>query len=165
MYQEKNGDVKLILKYTQRTHIKMKESKISYPKVFLFSFFFFGLFVFSRAMPTAHGGSQARGLFGAVSHQPMPEPQQLGIWAASAAYTTAHGNVWSLIHWARPGIKPTISWFLLGLLTTWAMTGTPQSLSLWHEKETEDSGCFPFSSPLIACRSLERRLIPAKIMW
>ena len=30
-------------------------------------FFFFGLFVFSRAAPMAHGSSQARGLFGAVA--------------------------------------------------------------------------------------------------
>ena len=29
--------------------------------------FFFGLFAFSRATPMAHGGSQARGLIGAVA--------------------------------------------------------------------------------------------------
>ena len=33
---------------------------------FLF-FFFFGLFVFSRAAPMAHGGSQARGRIGATA--------------------------------------------------------------------------------------------------
>ena len=30
-------------------------------------FFFFFLFAFSRAIPVAYGGSQARGLFGAVA--------------------------------------------------------------------------------------------------
>jgi len=34
--------------------------------LFLF-FFFFCLFAFSRAAPTAYGGSQARGLIGAVA--------------------------------------------------------------------------------------------------
>ena len=32
------------------------------------------------------------------------------IRAASATYTTAHGNAGSLTHWAKPGIKPTTSW-------------------------------------------------------
>ena len=31
----------------------------------------------------------------------------------SAAYTTAHGNVRSLTHRARPGIEPATSWFLV----------------------------------------------------
>ena len=46
----------------------------------------------SWAAPAAYGGSQARG------HQPTPEPQQCGIRAASATYTTAHGNTGSLTH-------------------------------------------------------------------
>ena len=33
----------------------------------LIAFFFFFLFAFSRAAPTAYGGSQARGLIGAVA--------------------------------------------------------------------------------------------------
>ena len=32
------------------------------------------------------------------SHQPMPKPQQHGIRAESATYTTAHGNAGSLTH-------------------------------------------------------------------
>ena len=39
-------------------------------------FFFFGLFAFSKATPTAYGGSQPRGLIGAVAAKPTPEPQQ-----------------------------------------------------------------------------------------
>ena len=43
----------------------------------------------------------------------MPEPRQLRIWAASASYTTAHGNAGSLTHWIRTGIKPASSWILV----------------------------------------------------
>ena len=35
----------------------------------------------------------------------------------SATYTTAHGNAWSLTHWARPGIEPETSWFLVRFIT------------------------------------------------
>ena len=59
------------------------------------------------------------------SHQPMPQPQQCRIWDTSGTYTTAHNNVGSLTHWVRPGIKPTSSWMLVGLVNCWAMTGTP----------------------------------------
>jgi len=55
----------------------------------------------------------------------MPEPQQRGIRAMSATHTIAHGNAGSLIHWARPGIEPTTSWFLVGFANHWAMMGTP----------------------------------------
>ena len=49
---------------------------------------FFCLFVcLLRAAPAAYGGSQAR-----------PEPQQCGIRAASATYTTVHGNTGFLTH-------------------------------------------------------------------
>ena len=33
------------------------------------------------------------------------------------AYTAAHGNAKSLTHWARPGIEPTTSWFLVGFVS------------------------------------------------
>ena len=60
----------------------------------------------------AYGGSQARGRIGAVQ-------------AASATYTTAHGNAGSLTHLARPGIKPATSWFLVGFINHCATMGTP----------------------------------------
>ena len=47
--------------------------------------------------------------------QPTPQPLQRRIRATSAIYTTAHGNAGSLTHWARPGIEPASSWFLVGL--------------------------------------------------
>ena len=68
-----------------------------YTWVHLF-FFFFCLFAFSRAAPMAYGGSQTRGLIRAVAAGLQPEPQQHGIPAASATYTTAHNNAKSLTH-------------------------------------------------------------------
>ena len=47
---------------------------------------------------------------------PTAKPQQLGIQVASATYTTAHNNAWSLTHWERPGIESTSSWIQSGLL-------------------------------------------------
>ena len=90
------------------------------------SVFFFCLFAFSRATPMAYGDSQARGPIGAVA-----EPQQRGIQATSATYTTAHGNARSLTHWARPGIEPTTSWFLVRFVSHWATTGTPTTNISW----------------------------------
>ena len=82
--------------------------------VFLFFgvFFVFFFFLFSLATPVAYRGSQARSNQ-SYSHQPMPEPQQHGIRAASATYTTAHGNAGFLTHWARPGMEPTSSRMLI----------------------------------------------------
>ena len=54
----------------------------------------------------------------------MPQSQQVGIQAASPTYTTAHGNAGSLTPWARPGIEPTSSWFLVRFVNHWTMKGT-----------------------------------------
>ena len=35
----------------------------------------------------------------------------------SMTYTTAHNNMGSLTHCARPGIKPASSWLLVGFIT------------------------------------------------
>ena len=76
------------------------------------------VFCLFRAMPMAYGGSQARGLIITVACWPTPQPQQCQSWAASATYTTAHGNDGSLTHWVRPGIEPATSWFLVGFVST-----------------------------------------------
>ena len=68
---------------------------------------------------------------GVQSVWPLPEPQQCQIWAASATYTTAHGHARSLTHWARPGIEPATSWFLVGFVNHWATTGIPIT-TLWR---------------------------------
>ena len=88
-------------------------------------FFFFLYFAISRATPAAYGGSQARGLIGAVATGPCHSHGNMGIQAVSTTYTTAHGNTRSLTHWVRPGIEPTTSWFLVGFVNHWATTGTP----------------------------------------
>ena len=48
----------------------------------------------------------------------MPQPQQCQIQAMSTTYTTVHGNVGSLIHWARPGNKPVSSAIPVRFVTT-----------------------------------------------
>ena len=59
----------------------------------------------------------------------------------SATYTTAHGNARSLTHWARPGIEPAISWFLVGFLDHCAMTGTPKCMYFITKNcSAEDTG-------------------------
>ena len=55
----------------------------------------------------------------------MPEPQECGIWAESATYTTAHGNARSLTHWVRPGIEPATLWFLVGFVNHCATMEIP----------------------------------------
>ena len=66
---------------------------------FCFLGFFFFLSFF-RATPAAYGGSQARGLIGAV------------------AAGLRHSHTRSLTHQAGPGIKPSTSWFLVGFAST-----------------------------------------------
>ena len=63
-----------------------------------------------------------QGLNQTCSHWPMPQPQQRQIQAASAAYTTAHGNAGSLAHWARPEIASQIHF-------CWATMGTAELVS------------------------------------
>ena len=60
------------------------------------------------------GGSQVRGLSSqSYSCRPQPQPQPHQIWAVSVTYATAHGNARSLTQWARPGMEPATSWFLV----------------------------------------------------
>ena len=84
---------------------------------FFLSFFFF------MATPAAYGDSQALSSW-SCSHRPIPEPQQRGIWAAFATYTTSHSNAGSLSRWVRLGIEPTSSWMLVGFVNHWATMGT-----------------------------------------
>ena len=94
---------------------------------FFFAFFFFCLF---RAASMAYGGSQARSPIGAIATGLRQSHSNSRIWAASMIYTTAHGNVGSLNHWARPGIEPATSWFLVGFVNHWATMGTPTYCAL-----------------------------------
>ena len=56
--------------------------------------FYLFIFVFLPFL----GPHPQQGLDWSYSCRPMPEPQQCGIRAASATYTTAHGNTRSLTH-------------------------------------------------------------------
>ena len=61
---------------------------------FYFIFSFFHPFAISWTAPATYRVSQARGLIRAVAQ----EPQQRGIRATTATYTTAHGNAGSLTY-------------------------------------------------------------------
>ena len=82
-------------------------------------FFFFFFLVFSKAMPVAYGGSQARGLVGAIAaslhHSHSNAGSEPHLWPTPQLTATPE----------RPGIEPTTSWFLVGLVNHCATTGTP----------------------------------------
>ena len=96
---------------------------------FLFSlslfFFFFCLF---RAAPKAYS-SQVRGQIGAVAaglHHSHSNARSE--WAMSATYTIAHGNVRSLTHRVRSGIKSESSCILVGFITSRPWWELPRDL-------------------------------------
>ena len=94
------------------------------------------IYLFSRAAPTAYGGSQAWGPIGAVAaslrHSHSHARSELSLrptpWlmATPDPQPTQRGQGWnlhphrdnsgSLAHWARPGIKPATSWLLVGFV-------------------------------------------------
>ena len=63
-------------------------------KIIIIFFFASSSSFFLMAAPAAYGGSQARGQIGPTAAQ----PEQHGILAESAVYTTAHGNVRYFTH-------------------------------------------------------------------
>ena len=69
---------------------------------------------FWGAAPASYGGSQARGLMGAVATSLHHSYSNAG----SATYTTAQGNTRSLTHQARLGMEPATSWFLVAFVST-----------------------------------------------
>ena len=107
----------------------------------LFFFSFFGLFAFSRAASCGMWRFPGQGSNWNYSCWPTPGPQQRGIQATSATYTTTHGNAGSSTHWAKPGVKPEIPWFLVGFVNHCATTGTPGVLFL---KKLPHSNCLYF---------------------
>ena len=88
----------------------------------LFIYLLIYLFCLFRGAHMAHGGSQVRGLNGAVAAGLRQSHSNVG----SATHTTAHSNSGSLTHQARPGIEPTTSWFLVRFVNHCATTGTPK---------------------------------------
>ena len=100
---------------------------------FFFFFLSFCLLFFSRAAPSAYGGSQATDLIGAVAaglHQSHSnEASKPHLWPTPELLTATPDP---LTHWARPGIKPTTSWFLVRFVNHWGTTGTPSWTFLSH---------------------------------
>ena len=64
----------------------------------LHCFFFFG---FSRPASIAYGGSQARGLIGAVAAKPMPEPQQRGSRVSDLHHSSQQHQILNPLSGAR----------------------------------------------------------------
>ena len=90
-------------------------------------FFFFLPFLgpFPRHMEVT---PKARGLIGTIATGLHHSHSNTGSEPHLQPYTTTHSNTGSLTHWARPGIEPTTSWFPVGFVSHWAMTGTPGKL-------------------------------------
>ena len=87
---------------------------------FSFSFFFFsGLHLWHMEVPRLGVWSE------------LHLTQQYQIRAESVTYTIAHDNTGSLTHWAKPGIKPKTSWFLVGFLSAAPPPCLPFLTSLW----------------------------------
>ena len=84
----------------------------------LFVDFFFFFFCLFRAVPKAHGSSQARGWIGAVAAGLHHSHNNTRSEPPSVTYTTAHGNTCSLTPWAMPGTEPASSWILVGFVPT-----------------------------------------------
>ena len=80
-------------------------------------------FCLFRATPTSYGGSQARSPIGAVAAGLCHSHSNTGS-ELSVTYTTAHGNVGSLTHWARPGIRTCVLTDASQIRFHWATTGT-----------------------------------------
>ena len=92
-----------------------------FPKLFFLLFFYFLSFCYFFGPLPRHMEVPRLG----VESEPTPEPQQLGIRAASATYTVAHSNARSWTHWVRPGINPATSWFLVRFINHCTTMGSP----------------------------------------
>ena len=81
---------------------------------------------FWRATCLASGSSPAKGAIG----------------APAASIHHSHSNTGSLSHWARPGIEPTSSWIVVGLITAqpqWELLSLA-FLTLPHDMATKKVG-------------------------
>ena len=90
-----------------------------------FLFFFFCLFAFSRAASQGIWRFPGQGSSQSCSHWLHQSHNNMGSKLHLQPAPTAHSNVRSPTHRARPGIKPATSWFLVGFANHCAMTGTP----------------------------------------
>ena len=100
----------------KHTHKDVLSNRFPISKIPPLAFFFFFFLIFLGPHQW-HMEVPRQGPNQSCSCRPMPQPQQHGIQATSATYTTAHGNAGSLTHWARPGIEPATSWFPVGFIS------------------------------------------------
>ena len=107
--------------HTLLQEVGKPQSPFEFSLIFIFFLFSLVFLPFLRLLPWHMEVPR----LGRCSCQPMPEPQQWGIRAVSATYTTAHGNGGSWTHWARAGIEPATSWFLVVFVNHCTTTGTP----------------------------------------
>ena len=75
--------------------------------------------------------------------RPIPQPQQLGIQAASETHTTAPGNAGSLTHRARPGMEPATSWIIVRFVSAAPHREPPVSRSFFRQlyKDNREYAC------------------------
>ena len=75
-------------------------------------------FIFFRAALEAYGGSQARGRIEAVAASLHHHHSNARSESCLQPTTTGDSNAGFLTHWAKPGIEPTTSRFLVGIVST-----------------------------------------------
>ena len=87
--------------------------------------YFFSFFFLFRVTPVPYRSSQARGQIRAAAtglcHSHSNTRYEQHLWPTPQLIATAR----SLTHWAKPGIKPSSSWILVGFVFHWATTETP----------------------------------------
>ena len=81
-----------------------------------FFFFFFWSFVFLGPHPK-HMEVPRLEVDLEMQPQAYARATATHIWATSVTYTRAHSNAGFLTHWARPGIEPATSRFLVGFVS------------------------------------------------
>ena len=91
---------------------------------FFFLFFFFLLF---RATPAAYGSFQVRDGIGAAAAGLRHSHSSMGSKPHLPPTPQLRATGGALIHWARPGIKPTSLWILVGSVTTEPRCELPDS--------------------------------------
>ena len=120
---------------------------------------------FGGGTPMACGGSQAKGLIRAAATSLYHSHRNGGIPAVSATYNTAHGNTRSLTRWARPGIEPTTSLFLVRFVNHWATTGTPDPFLINFLYDNGNKCKFSFILCILKIIPLNKDNFPSIKWW
>ena len=84
----------------------------------LFYFMLFYLFIYFRAAPMAYGSSQARGWIIATAASLHHSHSHIRFELELRPTPQLMATLRSLTHWARPGMGPATSWFLVGFVAT-----------------------------------------------